>query len=134
MSTDRDAQDALPEQALPAEVRAFVEKLKAERLDLLEQLQKRQSLAHSLADELSEPEDDAGLGAAQRDADRLEPVLQRTARRVDAIQRVLDRALQGQLMRCDRCGDSIGLERLRAIPETTLCVSCARELELQARA
>ena len=133
MSTHRDLRAGVPELALSAEVRTFIEELQAERAGLLEQLEQRRSLVHSLSDELSEPEDDAGLGAAQRDADLLEPVLERAARRVDAIQRALDRAVQGRLMRCERCEQSIGIERLRAIPETTLCVSCARELELHAR-
>jgi DnaK suppressor protein len=117
---------------LPAEVRAFIEELRAERAGLLDQLEKRSGLAHSLSEGLSEPEDDAAVGAAQRDTDRLEPMLERAARRIDAIQRVLERAVRGRLGACDRCGGAIGIERLRAVPETAHCVGCARELERRA--
>lgn len=31
--------------------------------------------------------------------------------------------------RCERCGGDIGYERLRVLPETTLCADCQRTLE-----
>ena len=43
--------------------------------------------------------------------------------------RALDHAEQGRLSRCDGCGGSIPLTRLRAVPGTTLCVACARAQE-----
>ncbi len=112
-----------------AELNDLVEELRAEREHWLHELEKRQNLAHALAEDLVEPEDVATLGAAQRDADRLEPMLERAARRVDAIQHALERAVQGRLMVCESCGGPIALERLRALPQTTLCVNCARERE-----
>ena len=119
------------ERDIVAELNAFVEELRAERTYWLEQLERRQHLAHELSEELAEPEDVAGQGAAQRDTDRIEPMAERAARRVDAIQHALERALQGRLTECESCGRSIALERLRAVPDTTLCVSCARERELR---
>jgi RNA polymerase-binding transcription factor DksA len=113
-----------------AELNDLVEELRAERAHWLGELEKHQSLAHALSEHLAEPEDVVAIGAAQRDADELEPILERAARRVDAIQRALERAVQGRLSVCDSCGRPIALERLRALPETTLCVDCARAREL----
>lgn len=42
----------------------------------------------------------------------------------------LDGALQrldeGTWGRCERCGGAVGRDRLRALPETRLCLPCAR--------
>jgi CBS domain-containing protein/RNA polymerase-binding transcription factor DksA len=51
------------------------------------------------------------------------------ARRLHALDRALDRAAQGRLGVCERCGHGIPVTRLRALPGTTLCVSCARAAE-----
>ena len=112
-----------------AELNDLVEELRAEREHWLRELEARQGVAHAISEHLAEPEDVAALGAAQRDTDRLEPMLERAARRVDAIQRALERAVQGQLTVCESCGGPIALERLRALPQTTLCVDCARARE-----
>jgi CBS domain-containing protein/RNA polymerase-binding transcription factor DksA len=52
------------------------------------------------------------------------------ARRLHAIDHALDRAAQGRLSVCERCGGVIPVTRLRALPGTTLCVSCARAAEV----
>ena len=36
---------------------------------------------------------------------------------------------QGQYGICERCGNEIGAERLKAVPGTTLCVKCKAETE-----
>jgi DnaK suppressor protein len=111
------------------EVEALLDELRARRAYWLERLDRRQNLAQMLSEDLGEPEDMAGMGATQREAERLEPMVKRAARHVDAIQHALDRAIQGRLTVCDSCGESIAIERLRAVPDTTLCVQCARENE-----
>ena len=47
-------------------------------------------------------------------------------RRLAAIDEALDRAAQGQLGNCARCGNVIPIPRLRALPAATLCIACAR--------
>jgi RNA polymerase-binding protein DksA len=42
-----------------------------------------------------------------------------------AVTHALERLEQGDYERCERCGQPIGAERLRARPTTTLCISCA---------
>lgn len=51
------------------------------------------------------------------------------ARRLVALDRALERAAQGRLGVCERCGGQIPLARLRALPSSTLCVRCARQGE-----
>jgi RNA polymerase-binding transcription factor DksA len=48
-------------------------------------------------------------------------------RRLEALERGLERAAAGRLGRCDRCGGAIPVARLRALPAATECVRCARE-------
>ena len=42
------------------------------------------------------------------------------------IQRALQRLEKGDYESCSSCGEAIGEQRLQAIPETELCISCAR--------
>ncbi|MEZ4334010.1 MAG: CBS domain-containing protein [Myxococcota bacterium] len=51
------------------------------------------------------------------------------ARRLRAIEHALERAAQGRLEICERCGQPIASARLRALPGTTLCIRCSRALE-----
>ncbi len=46
--------------------------------------------------------------------------------RVESLEKVLCQADQGQYGRCVRCGGLIHPERLALLPETTLCIECAR--------
>ena len=45
---------------------------------------------------------------------------------LDYAQKALD---SGQYGTCERCGNEIGAERLKAIPGATLCVKCKAETE-----
>lgn len=40
------------------------------------------------------------------------------------VERALERIQEGSYTRCESCGDEIPLERLQAIPTTTLCIAC----------
>ena len=42
------------------------------------------------------------------------------------VERALEKLRDGTYGTCDSCGDTIGEERLEAIPWVTLCISCAR--------
>jgi len=45
---------------------------------------------------------------------------------IDEIDRALRRMAEGRYGECASCGGSIALARLRAVPETSLCIRCAR--------
>ena len=46
--------------------------------------------------------------------------------RIESLHKVLDQIDEGKYGRCTRCGGIIDPERLAVLPETTLCVDCAR--------
>lgn len=54
---------------------------------------------------------------------------ERLAERLDRIVEALQRLRDGSYGTCSACGGPIGLARLRAIPEATLCIGCQEELE-----
>ena len=75
-------------------------------------------------------EADRGDAAAQL---RFDDALERlSVRRLDAIDRALDAMDQGTFGVCRQCEEPIEPDRLRAVPDALLCISCARALELQA--
>jgi DnaK suppressor protein len=46
------------------------------------------------------------------------------------VERALHRMDEGDYGRCERCGDEIDFARLKAVPQTSLCMSCQRQAEL----
>jgi CBS domain-containing protein len=50
-------------------------------------------------------------------------------RRLEALDRAIERAEKGRLAVCERCGAPIPPTRLRALPDTTLCIRCAGLVE-----
>jgi CBS domain-containing protein/RNA polymerase-binding transcription factor DksA len=51
------------------------------------------------------------------------------SRRLDGLDRALERAADGKLRFCEHCGRRIPLARLRALPGTTRCIACAHSTE-----
>ena len=60
-------------------------------------------------------------------------LVQRLELKVDEIEKALKVAQKGAYGICEHCGKPIDPERLKALPETTLCVKCKNELEKAAR-
>ena len=54
---------------------------------------------------------------------------ERTMRQVRVMENALRRLLAHDFGECEECGEAIGLARLKANPEATLCVHCQAELE-----
>ena len=50
-----------------------------------------------------------------------------------ALERAIAMAAAGQYGVCEQCGRPIPDERLRIMPETTVCVQCAGEIERRNR-
>jgi hypothetical protein len=59
--------------------------------------------------------------------DRVGPSL--AALRLRSLEDAIARAERGELRHCVRCSGAIPVNRLRALPGTTLCYRCAREVD-----
>ena len=99
----------------------LVDALQGERERIVEQLAKWQ---HSEVHD--EPRDSGDRAADQHAVAELESLSERAALRLRAIDDALERAEHGRFGICQRCQGRIPATRLRAIPETALCVRCAR--------
>ena len=106
----------------------LVDELWSERGRLVEQLAKWKETERALLDEVPDPGDLVDRAADGREVAAIEPLSARAEHRLQAIELALERAEHGRLGICDRCHGRIPRTRLRAIPETTLCVRCAREV------
>ncbi len=51
------------------------------------------------------------------------------SREITQIERAIARLKQGTYGLCESCGDKIPVGRLNALPYTTLCIECQREME-----
>ena len=47
-------------------------------------------------------------------------------KRAESLERQLSRISQGTYGVCERCGEPIDKDRLAVLPDTNLCISCAR--------
>lgn len=108
----------------------LVEELRRERARIAERLDALHAEERRLASDMhDEPRDQADAGADVRATRLAEGLDVLAARRLAALDRALDRAEEGHLGTCSRCGRPIPAPRLRAMPGTTLCVACARREE-----
>lgn len=98
--------------------------LEQERQELLEEIERLRGLLKWETD-ASTQEGDPDIYERERHLAFLESAEQRLAA-VERALRMLDRGTYGI---CDRCGRQIEPERLEALPEISLCLSCQREVE-----
>jgi DnaK suppressor protein len=116
-----------------------VEELGAERLEQLraQLLALREELGQLLeasADAARPVDLDQPIGRVSRiDAIQQQKMIQANRQNLEIRRRQTEAALQameeGEYGECRRCGEAIGYERLRARPESPLCVGCQRRLE-----
>lgn len=71
------------------------------------------------------PTDDSDLGT-----DRL--LLAQTERALAAAEDALTRLDEGTYGHCETCGGPIPIVRLRALPDTTICIDCSRAVRRHA--
>lgn len=117
------------------ELERLVADLTYEREALVRKLDKYHALERDLATHASREPLDEGDASADLTELRLTEALDDLAmRRLRALDYALERAAKGQLERCDACGGRIPLARLRALPGTSLCITCARATERRAGA
>jgi CBS domain-containing protein len=105
---------------------SVLDELWAERGRLVEQIAKWRETERALLDEAHDPGDLADRATETNAIATLEPLSARAERRLRAIELAIERAEHGRLGICERCQGRIPRTRLRAIPEATLCVRCAR--------
>jgi len=116
-----------PQHALRAELRSG---LLRERERIVAENQRIESEMDVLMDEgrdgTSDVVDRGDAAAALRFDDALEKL---SIQRLDAIDRALVAMEHGTFGVCRECDEEIDAERLRAIPDASLCIDCARSAE-----
>jgi CBS domain-containing protein/RNA polymerase-binding transcription factor DksA len=119
--------------ARPAErldgLQRLASELRGERDRILAQLGRRQGAERAMTAETEEPMDRGDLGERSTEISFTGKLAELAARRLDEIDRALDRDARGQLGVCEACGEKIPLARLRALPGTDRCLRCAEAKE-----
>lgn len=101
-------------------------------------LSRRSDIRKKLADELDGLRNLKGTDATGDSADvafesgteeMASQLAELDARELHQIERALQRLKQGTYGLCEGCGCKIPVGRLNALPYTTLCIACQRELE-----
>lgn len=106
-----------------------------ERRKLEQELDQTVSELNRLREYLkAEPEpssDEVDLDVYEREKNLA--LVRRLELKIEEIEKALKVAQKGAYGICEHCGKPINPERLKALPETTLCVKCKNELEKVAR-
>lgn len=106
---------------------ALVSELERERERIRARLAGRQEAERTLEQSDRElPLDEAEHGTNLTEIRSSRTLDELAIRRLAALDHALDRAAQGVLGICERCGGPIPVARLRALPGATACVACAR--------
>ena len=96
--------------------------LEQERDETLAEIQRLQRF---LEIDLDEADDEIDPNLAERE--KTLALVQTLERRVEMLERALEKAQKGKYGICEDCGQPIDAERLAILPETTLCVKCAQK-------
>lgn len=75
--------------------------------------------------------DYADIAAQESDRAFQLRIRDRERKLIRKIDEALQRIEEGTFGLCERCGEEIGLERLKARPVTTYCIDCKTKLEEQ---
>lgn len=99
---------------------------------------RRKELLHAIADELQDLRRELGGRAGSDDADAAtesvnqevtSQLAQIESRELMQIDRAIRRIREGNYGSCELCNRKIPVARLNALPYTTLCIECQREIE-----
>jgi acetoin utilization protein AcuB len=109
---------------------ALVGRLRAERDRIARALEEYAQVERRFTTHPQEDPVDFSERAADRsEADTAGILHSLASRRLEGLDRALERAAQGRLSLCEGCGRRIPLARLQALPGSTLCIACARGRE-----
>lgn len=129
LATSLHLLEAPTRRARQAEIDTLVASLQGERERITRQLDRYHDVERRLSiDPHDQPTDQVESAADLREGGLTASLDEFAARRLEALDRALDHAAQGRLGVCDRCGGAIPVTRLQALPGTTRCVACAREV------
>lgn len=127
LATSLRLREDRPLRARHAELEALVATLQNERERITQQLDRYHEVERRFSiDPHDQPMDQAEAAADLREVRLTASLDELAARRLETLDRALDRAARGRLGVCDRCGGAIPVTRLQALPGTTVCVACAR--------
>ena len=104
------------------ELNSFRKLLEERRLEILQEAGRTVGSMNSDSEEIySDPTDRAALESDRSFVLRMRDRERKLLSKIDeAVERIED----GSYGNCEECGNEIGIERLRARPVTTLCISC----------
>jgi CBS domain-containing protein len=120
----------LPPRERIEELGTLVRDLRTERGRIARQLGQHVEVERELSAEQHDlPMDAPERGTDLQQIEVSEQLADLAARRLDALDRALDRAATQRLGICEGCRDPIPVARLRALPGTNLCIDCARAFE-----
>lgn len=119
------------ERSVPApKTETLVLELQREQVQLVQQLARYERLEQELTATRREiPLDLAEQAQGAEEGTLTEQLAELASRRLRSIEHALERAREGRLGACERCGGRISPRRLRALPGSTLCIRCSREAE-----
>ena len=110
----------------PDDLREFREALLARRGDLLEEADRT---AHGMGDEVETFPDPTDRGSHEGERNLVLRIRDRERKLLSKVEEALARMEAGTYGFCEECGLTIGIERLRARPVTTLCIECKSAAE-----
>lgn len=117
--------------SVPPQKRGLAEALETERSYLARELAAYAQHEQEITETRRElPLDLVEESSGVEDGWLTEQLADLASRRLRAIEHALEREARGELMSCERCQGRIPEGRMRALPGTTLCIACARELEM----
>jgi DnaK suppressor protein len=113
------------------ETQAYFKDLLLRRLDDLK-LEAEKTVARMTenAENFPDPTDRATV---ESDRSFMLGIRDRERKHIHKIREALQRIEDGSFGHCEQCGDNIGIERLNARPEATLCIECKRRQEANNR-
>ena len=83
--------------------------------------------------ELESFPDPTDRGSLEGDRNLTLRIRDRERKLIGKIKEAIDRIDDGTYGKCEECGETIGLERLKARPVTTLCIDCKSLQEAEER-
>lgn len=94
---------------------------------LLEQA--NQTVSHEVTKSREHLSDYADIATVESDRTFHLRIRDRERKLIKKIDQALERIDDGTFGLCERCGEEIGIERLKARPVTTFCIQCKTRLE-----
>ena len=101
--------------------------LNGRKKKLLEQA--NQTVTREVTNEQEHLSDYADIATLESDRTFHLRIRDRERKLIKKIDQALNRIDEGTFGFCDRCGEEIGSERLKARPVTTYCINCKTKLE-----